>query len=154
MVTLCLECTVHAEAKFIMGRLIGAIMEKRRGYLSGAPSCIIHPPSILSESVATHTTELVWSQWLTLMLFLLSVGGPSAPPANDFFRFSFTSVSLSSSSTLSSSLSLQTTSSWARRCSPRRSVHTHTHALSCGDRGTAPGGGGGVFWVPAVYLIN
>lgn len=66
----------------------------------------------------------------TLMLILVSVGGPSAPRAKDFFRFSLTSVSLSSSSTRSSSFCLHSVSSLANRCSTPWPAHTHKHTHS------------------------
>lgn len=61
----------------------------------------------------------------TLTLTLVSAGGPSAPLARDFFRFSLTSVSLSSSSTLSSSFCLHNVSNSANRSSLPWATNTH-----------------------------
>lgn len=80
-----------------------------------------------------QTHSIMWiyytvhiSQWPTLTLILVSEGGPSAPRANDFFRFSLTSVSLSSSSTLSSSFCLHSVSSSANRCSTPWPAHSRS----------------------------
>lgn len=77
-----------------------------------------------TRSIKVNLLGVYISQQPTLTLILVSVGGPSAPRANDFFRFSLTSVSLSSSSTLSSSFCLHSVSSSANRCSTPWPAHT------------------------------
>lgn len=79
-----------------------------------------------THSIKVNLLGVYISQRPTLTLILVSVGGPSAPRANDFFRFSLTSVSLSSSSTLSSSFCLHSVSSSANRCSTPWPAHTRS----------------------------
>lgn len=91
--------------------------------------CTQTPSVTIGDKLQPDNTLTMKHIILTFTQILVSVGGPSAPRASDFFRFSLTSVSLSSSSTLSSSFCLHSDSSSANRCSTPQPVQRHTEHI-------------------------